>query len=433
MSHPSESPPAADARPAEAKARRAFPTARIVAAMIGLGTLATVVALATWPKSPDPDTLWNMAQAALHSDRVDEAASLLDRLSSARQPLSRDLMLRAQVAVARKRVDDAVAAIKQIPDDDPIAGQAWLMLGQVELRRNRARAAEEALRKALKLDPTLAQAHRELIFIFGMQLRRNELSEEFTALSKLTELTYDNVFHWCLLRNCTWEPGEVAETLSTFLEADPSDRQSRLALADNYRQLGLYDEADRTLSELPEDDKEALLVRIMLDMDRHQEEHAEELLARGRADDPELARIRGRNALARRDGPDAVRWYRIAYDHDPGDRDTLFGLINALELCGDDADAVPLRRAARNLETFNTLMQRVSAPGGRNDVGLMKEMGSICTSLGFIPEARSWYKVAIARDPLDAVSQQALYRLNERARSERPLAEGPTSPTARIP
>jgi tetratricopeptide (TPR) repeat protein len=433
MSRSSESPPAAAERPGEAKARRVNSIPRVAAALIALVALAAVVALVARPKAIDPDQLWDMAQAALQADRLDEAASLLDRLTETREPLARDWMLRAQVAVAQMRIDDAVDAIKKIPDEDPIAGQAWLMLGQLELRRNRARVAEAALRKAVKLDPSLAQAHRELIFILGMQLRRNELNQEFTALSKLTELTYDNVFHWCLLRNCTWEPGEVAETLSTFLEADPSDRHSRLALADNYRQLGLYDEADRTLSGLPEDDKEALLIRIMLAMDRHHEEHAEELLAKGPADDPDLARIRGRIALARRDGPDALRWYRIAYGHDPGDRDTLFGLINAYELCGDDAAAAPLRRDAKNLETFNTLMQRVAAFGGRNDVKLMKEMGAICTSLGFIPEARSWYKLAIARDPLDADSQQALYRLNERTRSDRPRAEGTALPAPGTP
>lgn len=209
-----------------------------------------------------------------------------------------------------------------------------------------------------------------------------------------------------------WEPGEVAETLSTFVAADPTDRQSRLALADNYRRLGLFDEAEQALAVLPGDDVEALVGRVMLAMDRHQEELAEELLAKGPPDDPNLARIRGRIALARRNGPDAVHYFRIAYNHEPGDRDTLFGLVNALELCGDDAAAGPLRQAAKNLEFFNTLMQRVSAPGGRKDAGLPKEMGAACSALGFIPEARAWYKVAIARDPLDAASQQALFHLN---------------------
>jgi tetratricopeptide (TPR) repeat protein len=314
--------------------------------------------------------------------------------------------------VAQKRADDAVYALEQVPDGDPAAARSCLLLGQIELRRNRAKDAEEALKKAIRLDPGLVQAHRELIFIYGMQLRRDDLNEQFTRLSELTDLSYENVFHWCLLRNCLWEPGEVAKTLSEFLEADPSDRESRLALADNYRRLGLFDEAEQALEPLPDADVEALAGRVMLAMDRHQEELAEGLLAKGPADDPGLARIRGRIALARRDGPEAVRYFRIAYEHEPGDRDTLFGLINALELVGDEATAAPLRDAAKDLETFNTLMQRITAIGGRSDAGLLKQMAATCAALGFVPEARAWYKVIISGDPLDAESQQALFRLN---------------------
>ncbi|MDR3621875.1 MAG: tetratricopeptide repeat protein [Paludisphaera borealis] len=430
MSKSSESPPVTAGRPPTAKAPRSHVTSWLVGTLIGFTVVAIVVVLVSLSRSNDPDQLWVSAEAALREGRFNDAAAAVNLLSRARDPLPRDWMLRAQVAVARKNVDEAIEDLGQIPDDDRIASQAWLLKGQVELRRNRAKNAELALRKALTLDPTLTQAHRELIFIYGMQLRRNELNEEFKALSELTELTYDNVFHWCLVRNCIWEPGEVAQTLAEFLAADPTDRQTRLSLADNYRRLGLFDEADQALAELPQDDPEALAGRVMLAMDRRQEELAEELLAKGPADDPNLARIRGRIALARRNGPDAVHNFQIAYDHEPGDRDTLFGLINAHELCGDDAAALPLRQAAKNLEIFNTLMQRVSAPGGRKDASLMKEMGAACSSLGFIPEARSWYKLAIARDPLDAVSQQALFRLNAKARVNDPPADHPIPPDA---
>lgn len=418
-------------RPPVVKARRAYLTSWPVGVLIGIVVVATVVVSGFWLlRSNDPEQLWISAQTALSQERIRDAAAEVDRLSRAREPLPRDWLLRAQVALAQRRADEAVDAVKHIPEDDPAAPHAWLMIGQLELRRDRAKDAEQALRKALKLDPKLIQAHRELIFIYGMQLRREELNEEFKALADLTELTYDNVFHWCLVRNCLWEPGEVAQTLSEFLEADPTDRQSRLSLADNYRRLGLFNESAQALAELPQDDPEALAGRVMLAVDQREEELAEELLAKGPADDPNLARIRGRIALARRDGPEAVHHFQIAYDHEPGDRDTLFGLINAHELCGDDAVALPLRKAAKNLEIFNTLMQRVAAPGGRSDVGLMKEMGAACSALGFIPEARSWYKLAIAHDPLDAVSQQALFRLNAQARANAPSADDHIAPTA---
>lgn len=417
MSKSSETPPvSAGRRPSSSNPRRAERRSWRAGALIGLVAAAGVVLLALRLQWGDPDLYWRSAEDALQKGRIGDAARELGRLTRARSPLPRDWMLRGQVAIAERRADDAIHALRQIPEGDPMAAQAWLLIGQVEIRRNRAKDAEQALFQALKLDPALKQAHRELIFIYGMQLRREELNEQFTALSELTDLTYENVFHWCLVRNCIWEPGEVAQTLSEFLAADPSDRQSRLALADNYRRLGLFDEAEEALAALPEDDVEALAGRVMLAMDRHQEDLAEGMLAKGPADDPRLARIRGRIALARRDGPEAVRYFRIAYDHEPGDRDTLFGLINALEIVGDESAVTPLRQAATNLETFNTLMQRIAALGGRREPALLKEMAAACAELGFNPEARAWYKIAISLDPLDAASQQALYRLDADSR-----------------
>ena len=43
----------------------------------------------------------------------------------------------------------------------------------------------------------------------------------------------------------------------------------------------------------------------------------------------------------------------------------------------------------------------------------MRELGAACAALDRKGEARAWYKLAIALDPLDAESQQALFRLND--------------------
>jgi tetratricopeptide (TPR) repeat protein len=246
-----------------------------------------------------------------------------------------------------------------------------------------------------------------------MQLRRRELCDQFAALSEVSALKVENLFHWSLMRSCQWEAGEVAQTLGRYLEADPEDRESRLALADNDRRLGLYDEAEEVLAPLPADDPRALAHRVMILMDRREEDQAEALLEEGPPDDPDLARLRGRVALARRDGPEALRCYRIAYEADPGNRDAAFGLINAYELCGEPEKAAPVRKAAEALEAFNSLVQRMATSAGRNDPSLVDQAVRICTQAGFIPEARAWLKFAIGRDPLDSASQQALFRFNE--------------------
>ena len=152
-----------------------------------------------------------------------------------------DWFLRGQLAVARHHADEAIDLLSRVPDDHYRA-RARLLAGQTELRRSRVRYAEEWLIAATRLDPRLVQAHRELIYIYGTQLRRAELNAEFIALSQLSNLTFDNAFHWCLLRSNSWEPGKMIGPLERYIDADPDDRWSRLALAENYRRMGRSDE-----------------------------------------------------------------------------------------------------------------------------------------------------------------------------------------------
>lgn len=412
-------PPQAAAAPKPAAAapqtirgsRRRVGPALVVAAVASILGIAAYATLA--PRPEDPERLWGEAQDALRQNQLDAAEGLIARLTAARPPEPKDWLIRGQMEVARGRIDEAVAALANVPDSVIFAPTARLLAGQVELRRDRARFAEAALRDTIRLDPSLVQARRELIYILGMQLRRQELCDQFAALSEITTLQYENLFHWSLMRSCLWEAGEVAQTLGRYLEADPDDRESRLALADNDRRLGLYEEAEEILSPLPADDVRALALRVMILMDRREEDRAEELLNQGPADDPELARLRGREALARRDGPEALRYYRIAYDYDRTNRDAVFGLIHAYELSGQPEKAAPLRREAEALEAFNSLVQRMSTLDGRKDPAIVNQAISACTRAGLIPEARAWLNLAIARDPLDSAAQQALFRFNE--------------------
>ncbi len=102
-----------------------------------------------------------------------------------------------------------------------------------------------------------SRAHRRLVYIDGLLLRRRELNEHFQALARLAPLTFDEVFSWCLTRNTVWGPHERARVLRRFVAADPDDRWSRAALAETLRQTGRRDEAAGVLSVLPESDPDA--------------------------------------------------------------------------------------------------------------------------------------------------------------------------------
>jgi tetratricopeptide (TPR) repeat protein len=382
---------------------------------------ATVVALALsvagfWILSArrrsDPDRLWRDANLAFAEGHFEQVESALTRLERLRRLHGEELVLRARAALARGRVDDVLAEVRRIPEADPAAPGARLMAGQALLRKGRLREAEGAFLAALALDPKLVQAHRELIFIYGMQLRRAELHAQFIALRALVPLTYDNVFHWCLMHDVIWEPARQASALANFVQADPADRWSRLALAEQLRRLNRCDEAEDLLAALPASDLEALAIRAQLAMDSGDAAAAAAILAQGPEDHPALARLRGRQALAHHNGPEALRHYRAASALDADQRDTLFGLGRASRLVGDDAAADRYFEVARRHDFLIALVQRAANPTGRQDLALLKQLGAACESLRRFPEARAWFELAIARDPLDAEAQKALFRLS---------------------
>ncbi len=378
----------------------------VVALAVGYGGLRAVRLGTT-----NPDEIWKEAEADLENGKLGSVDGALEQLSRLRNPDPLDWFLRGQLAVVRHHGDDAIDFLSRVPDDHHLAPRARLLAGQTELRRSRVRFAEEWLIAATRLDPRLVQAHRELIYIYGTQLRRNELNAEFIALSQLSNLTFANAFQWCLLLSTSWEPAKMLAGLERYIEADPDDRWSRLALADNYRRMGSSDDALGALAGLPRDKPEVIDMLARIELDRQDVNQAEQLVATGPVDDPLLARLRGRLALARGDAKSAQRHFRIALGADPLCREALFGLTAALQLSGDPKAAEPYRRSAANLDRLNSLVQRAAALKERKDANLMRQFGAACAALELNDMASTWYKLAIASDPLDSDSQQALYRL----------------------
>jgi tetratricopeptide (TPR) repeat protein len=394
--------------------RRVFWWSLLVSA---LGAGAAIVALA-W-RGPGPDRLRAQAEAALDAGQFDRAAAALSQLERHSPPTVDDWMLRARVAIARGRTAEAVAALERVPDDHPRAAEARFRQGQLELRRGRVRAAETALLEALRRYPRLVQARRELVYIYGMQLRRAELGAQFRALAALGPLSYTDAFVWTLTRGCTWDPAETVKMLGRFVQADPDDRWSRLGLAESLRQLGKAGEAEQVLSRLADDDLDARAARVRAALDRGDIGAAETLLAAGHADHPGLALLRGRLALLRHDGAAAARHLRSAWGAASDDRDVQFYLGQALKLTGDKAAAAPLLAAAEKQDALAGLVALAATELGRSDPRLPHRLGAACEAAGRRPEAMAWYKLAFARDPIDTEVRNALERLE---------ASGPTEP-----
>lgn len=390
--------------------------------VLNLGAAAAFTLAAGCAGKADPDAVWAQAQAELRANRIADAERSVARLEQLRRPTDSDRLLRGQVAVTSRRPDQALAELALVPDASPNAPAARLLAGRVELRRNRFRHAERLLREAIRLhpkptgsdrpDPNLIQAHRELIFIYGFQLRRAEISAEFQALSKLTSLQFDDLFKWGLLKTDSYEPGEAAQALADCIAVDPADRWSRLALAESQRRLAQLDAAEKTLAPLAADDPEAIAGRARIALDRGDARAAARLLAAGPPDDAALARLRGRLALSRRDGVSAERQFRLALKLEPDNHEAVSGLIAALKLNGNIPAIAALREQAARLDRFQALIQRAATGKDRSDPELPILLGDACADLHRYDEARGWYRLAVSRDPLDTRAQRALFHLD---------------------
>ncbi len=313
------------------------------------------------------------------------------------------------------RVNTAVASVVGYT---PLAPMARLREGQIERSRDRVRVAERHFLHALELNPRLIQAHRELIYIYGMQLRRPALHARFRALSAISALTFDDLFLWGLSRGLTWEAAEAAGTLRKYVEADPGDRNSRLALIDNLQRLDQQNEVARLLAALPEQDPSALAIRARQALNGGDAAGASTLLAKGPPDHPEMARLRGQIAMARRDWQAAAGHFRAALATEPESRDALRGLGQALSALGDrDGAAAPLE-AARRLDRVTGLIARAGIAGNRENQALIRDLGDACRDAGLVAEARGWFRLAVTRDPLDAQAQRKLYLLDSQTQAQ---------------
>jgi tetratricopeptide (TPR) repeat protein len=400
------------------RARRVFGVRGIVLVVLIAGGLG-----AGWfavRDRPDPDRLWKEAETAFLAGRWDRARASLRRLERIRPRTALDRLLEAQLATAEERFDDALAAIGRIPDDHPMAAQAYLLAGRIERQRRRIRKAEAAFRHALAIKPGLLDAHKELIYILGIQSRRREVDAEFRTLARLTTLTHHDLFTWALTHFTQWNP-DIVEDLDGFIKADPDDRFSRLAVVELLLERPEVESyIAKILEPLLDSDPDALALRINLAFNLGRFDEAERLLASAPAEHPRISRIRGELALRRHDLDAAIRHFKDALSAEPYDRVSPMHLAQALRLKGEAGAANAYEDRVKRLNRIYNLIVRVRSPKHENQVSDLAELGKACEDAGLDEEARGWYGLAITVNPLDELAQQGLHRLSRSSRRSRP-------------
>jgi tetratricopeptide (TPR) repeat protein len=392
-------------------------TSKLLIASFSAGLLL-VIGIWLWPAlttaSRTNDQITIEFDQALATKNLEQASRLADQYQ--RQSNSKDHrlpMIQARLELANGQDSEALKKLESIPDQSPFASTARQLTGQLYLRANRLVPAEKAYLDAIRLDPKIVQPRRELIYIYAIQLRRRELRNIFLELSTISPMTFQNVFHWCLTRGNDWEPDEIVADMTKFLAADPQDKWSRIALARSLKRLVKLDEAEKALEPLAANDSDAIAIKAQIAMDRNDPEKARELLSKGPEDHFDLAVMRAQMALAEGDYNDSIRYFKTALKVDPDNRDAVVGLARALAGQGNKLEAKAWQEKATKLDKLASLIQEAAKPEAAGDSSLPRRLADGCESVGHFAEAKAWWGLIAARDPLNQEAQQALYRLGK--------------------
>ena len=378
-----------------------------VASLLGIAGLTAAIRARV---PADSEAMAEEVRQALKHRLWSRAESLLGRLARQRTPGIDEAVLWAELELGRGRADRAVELLVGIPGSDDRAAQARLIAGRIEKSRDRARRMESLFLDALRLDPRLIEARRELIFLYAMQARRGELQAQYRALAEQSPLGFDDVFLWSNSLEDTWVNDQIRPHLERYVAADPGDRASRLALAGVLLHSNELEAAETLLRNLPNSDPDVRTLHARIALGRLRLDEVRSLLDGGPVDHTGLALLRGHFAIQSKNPEEAARQYEIALRLDPNSREAAEGRAAALARLGDEGAGAAQKRAARWRRLTN-LLQEAHVHNIRRDRSLLRRLGEVCESLSQLPEARAWYQLALALDPLDPEIQQALYRV----------------------
>ena len=145
-------------------------------------------------------------------------------------------------------------------------------------------------------------------------------------------------------------------------------------------------------------------------------DEAQPLFDGGPAEHLGLALLRGQLAMRRNNPAAAVLQFHIALRLDPTDREALQGLALALQKLGQADQAAVYRQQFQQWRHLSDLLEKVrQSAQARRDPDLIQKVAAACENVGQLPEARAWYRLALAQDPLDPALQSSLHRVRDRA------------------
>jgi tetratricopeptide (TPR) repeat protein len=366
----------------------------------------------------DPELIYEQALALVEAEQFDQAESVMQRLRKSRLPTVLDHGLQARVDIAKGRVDQAIDNLSVIPDDHPLAGWARLRCGQLERSRMRFRKAENWLQETLRIDENSVEARRELVYVYGMQLRRSVLHDQFRKLNRLTTLKAKEIWVWCMVRDLAWwHPEEHIPILERAIGVDAEDYWSRIALAEVLRRQGHTDQAMLMLEQSPVDRIELLAKRLELLLDQQDLEQVQKSLEKIPLNEPNVATLRGRLAMSNGDTKSALKFFELSEEFESGKREVIANLGQALIQAGDQKKGKIYLQKAGQIDKLNNMLLQLEKTIESSGVETWRTLGSTCESADRLAEARAWQSLIIANNPFDQIAQTAVFRIDEKMKA----------------
>ena len=366
----------------------------------------------------DPELIYEQALALVEAEQFDQAELVMQRLRKSRLPTVLDHGLQARVDIAKGRVDQAIDNLSVIPDDHPLAGWARLRCGQLERSRMRFRKAENWLQETLRIDENSVEARRELVYVYGMQLRRSVLHDQFRKLNRLTTLKAKEIWVWCMVRDLAWwHPEEHIPILERAIGVDAEDYWSRIALAEVLRRQGHTDQAMLMLEQSPVDRIELLAKRLELLLDQQDLEQVQKSLEKIPLNEPNVATLRGRLAMSNGDTKSALKFFELSEEFESGKREVIANLGQALIQAGDQKKGKIYLQKAGQIDKLNNMLLQLEKTIESSGVETWRTLGSTCESADRLAEARAWQSLIIANNPFDQTAQTAVFRIDEKMKT----------------
>jgi thioredoxin-like negative regulator of GroEL len=359
-------------------------------------------------------------QAAAHSQWETAAAELRDLLRVDVESHGAWLML-ADVEFRQGHLDEALRCVARVPSGSANGALARQLEGTMLLAAGRGSRAETALKECIRLDPRAVEARRRLVFLYAVELRRDELRNVLWELDELGAMTISDLVLLSGSAFIVWNATETLTWIEQFVASDARDVHARIA-AGRYR-LRKNDQAGaRAILEeawsLEPTNSNALAGLIECHIDQAELESARRLLERvpaGGRDDARFAYLHGRLAEDAERWDEATEIYARAAAGDPDHREAHYRLGQLLLQTGDAAKAEPYVERARKLADRESLLgSLVNSDDPGHFVPLMARLEA---ELAHDRIAKAWYAEAVRLDPSNDELRIEAERISKRTRS----------------